>query len=172
MVENEFSLILYFVVLDLSGNSIVKENMQSSLMASEQKMKSDRKWQLFSRRQRRQLLTCFLGFILLFTLTNFLRLIPNNNDIPSPSSSSSTCHCSKSSLIVYEHGECFFNDLICYPGYGGERCEKSLTDEVTKAMKVTSKKEIRRRSLNSSPIDLIVLEIFIELYGQMRQLSK
>ena len=40
------------------------------------------------------------------------------------------CHCSKSSLVVINHGECFFDKLVCYPGFIGDQCEIKLKNEV------------------------------------------
>jgi hypothetical protein len=40
------------------------------------------------------------------------------------------CHCSKSSLVVINHGECFFDKLVCHPGFIGDQCEIKLKNEV------------------------------------------
>lgn len=131
-VINLFSLSLSlsfstFVVLDLSTKSRVKENRQSSLMASEQKMKCLRKYYP-SRRTTQRISPCLFALILLFALISLRQ--PVDEHTHTPPLPSFPCHCSASSLIVYEHGECFFDQLVCYPGYVGRRCEKRLNNEV------------------------------------------
>ncbi|CAF3193612.1 unnamed protein product [Rotaria sp. Silwood2] len=99
-------------------------------------------WQLFCqqgrrRRQQRQksifavtfglFITSLIGFFLLFQILN-------SDDIKtaysvSLQSSLPKCHCSKSSLVIFNHGECFFDQSVCYPGFIGDQCEIELKNE-------------------------------------------
>jgi hypothetical protein len=105
-----------------------------------QKMKCYRKWWLFSRQRKRQrhifiviLGLCTTSLLGLFLLNHVL----SSDDIKikylisheSPSSSVS-CYCSKSSLVTFNHGECFFDQPVCYPGFTGNQCEIQLKNEV------------------------------------------
>jgi len=103
-------------------------------------MKYYRKWWWFSRqRQRRRqqqifiiiglLTTSLLGFFLLNQVLS-LDNIKITYLIRYASSSSINCHCSKSSLVIFNHGECFFNQPVCYPGFIGNQCEIQLKNEV------------------------------------------
>jgi hypothetical protein len=102
-------------------------------------MKRYRKWQLFSRQRRQE--KCFLlilGLIstFLFGSSHFNQVINSNNitttglSVFTPLLPLPNCHCSKSSLVVINHGECFFDRLVCYPGFIGDQCEIQLKNEV------------------------------------------
>lgn len=98
-------------------------------------MKYYRSRWLFSRQRklRQQKKTIFIIILVIFLLSLFGIYIFNSDDFTiyqSPTTTSINCRCSKSSLIIYEHGECFFDELICYPGYTGNQCEIRIKNEV------------------------------------------
>ena len=101
-------------------------------------MKCYRNWQLFRRRQRQQSFILILGFFTTLILGSFLlNQVFNPDDITiidlntlAIPVSSLDCHCSKSSLVVINHGECFFDKLVCHPGFIGNQCEIKLKNEV------------------------------------------
>lgn len=111
-------------------------------MELKQKMKRYRKWQLFHRQRRRRRLQqqavfiTIIGLFITFIVgIYFLTETSNSNNVQTlyithNLSSPAQCHCSKSSLILFNRGECFFNQLVCYPGFTGDRCEIELTNEV------------------------------------------
>ncbi|CAF5006737.1 unnamed protein product [Rotaria sp. Silwood1] len=109
-------------------------------MELKQKMKCYRMWQLFSRqwcrrrRQQQKISTIIVTFGLLFTsLIGFFLLIHilNSDDVKTTylTSLQSKCYCSKSSLVIFNHGECFFDQPVCYPGFIGNQCEIELKNE-------------------------------------------
>ncbi|CAF2030198.1 unnamed protein product [Rotaria magnacalcarata] len=111
--------------------------MQSLSMELKEKMRCYRKCQLFSRRRQQQQSSFIVALGLFITsLTGFFLLIQVLNSdgirityVTAFSSSLPECHCSKSSLVVFNHGECFFNQPACYPGFIGDHCEIELKNE-------------------------------------------
>jgi hypothetical protein len=108
-------------------------------------MKCYRKCRLFSRqrKRRRQQIFIVIGLFITSLLGLFLlNQTLNLNNIKTLysityKSSSVNCHCSESSLIIFDHGECFFDQLVCYPGFGGNQCEIQLKNEVLKLIFIT-----------------------------------
>jgi hypothetical protein len=97
-------------------------------------MKYSRKLWLFSLHRRQRQFLLIIGLFLTSVL-GFLLLNQNlsSNDLKITaliSDTSASCYCSKSSLVIFDHGECFFDQLVCYPGFVGERCEIQLKNEV------------------------------------------
>jgi len=101
-----------------------------------QRMRCYRKWWLFSRQRKyqrqRQIFILILGLcttsLLGFLLLN--HVLSSDDIIISHKSPSVNCHCSKSSLVTFNHGECFFDQLVCYPGFVGNECEIQIENEV------------------------------------------
>ena len=110
-------------------------------MKLKQEMKHYRKRQLSNQRQHRQNVFFLIAFELFtvsfFGFYLFIRVL-NSRDtkatyqitLTSSSPSSPNCHCSKSSLVIINHGECFFDRLVCHPGFGGDHCDIELKNEV------------------------------------------
>ncbi len=106
-------------------------------------MKCYRKWKLFRRQRRQQQQENFFILILGLITTSVLGFFLFNQILSSDSirivhliryasssSSSINCHCSRSSLIILNHGECFFDQPVCYPGFIGDQCEIQIKNEV------------------------------------------
>lgn len=105
-------------------------------------MKCYRRWWLFSllkkrRRQQQKISIIILGLCIISLLGFYLlNYVLTSDDIKTINSKSSSiainCHCSKSSLLIFDHGECFFDQLVCYPGFIGKQCEIQIKNEVLK----------------------------------------
>ena len=126
-------------LLYLSRNSIVNKNTQSLSMKWEHKMKYYRRWQLLTRQRRRHqpIFTCLtFGFILLLILAiiSHIGIGTHPKAIEEfsapPLQLKSSCHCSRSSINYKANGECFFDQIVCYPGYTGHQCDVPVKNEV------------------------------------------
>ena len=95
-------------------------------------MKYYRQWQPFRgrRRRRQQQILIFILGLLTISLVGFFLFNSNETELITSASSLSRCNCSKTSLILFKHGECFFDQIMCYPGFGGNQCEIQLKNEV------------------------------------------
>ena len=129
-------------------------------------MKFLRKCPLVKRRRQQHLLTCFFGLILLCALLKLLYPIESTNETPAPPVS--LCQCSGSSLVTHPHGECFFDHLICYPGYVGHRCEVALTNEVNHFDRL---EDDENESLVFSRTDRTALVMSMKRFGTTSRLS-
>lgn len=113
---------------------IVRANIK---MKIQRKMKGYRTWCLFRRRRQQQeqifkpiviLLIIALGLFLLNLIlgSDHWAIFSDNFE----TSSNVNCHCSLSSFVALKHGECFFNQPVCHPGFVGRQCEIQLKNEV------------------------------------------
>jgi hypothetical protein len=104
-------------------------------------MKYYRRWQLLTRQRRRHqpIFTCLtFGFIILFIVAIISHFVEGTHpesieEISEPSvqlTSNASCHCSQSSVIVKGNGECFFDQIVCYPGFTGHQCDVPIKNEV------------------------------------------
>ena len=87
-------------------------------------MKCCRIRRLCRRLKRHERIYLLIGFLLAYSFGFFYL-----NQAKS-SRSSTNCYCSNSSLVTFEHGECFFNQRICHPGFDGVQCEIPMKNEV------------------------------------------
>jgi len=77
------------------------------------------------------LIICLFGLILfqqIHSIDELETMYPLQND--SSLKQFGYCYCSQSALIIFEHGECFFDHPICYPGFTGNTCQIRITNEV------------------------------------------
>jgi hypothetical protein len=101
-------------------------------------MKCYRKWRLCRRLKQQAQVFILMGFVLTYSLVFFhLSRTLSLDDVRSIYFKINkslvlpvNCYCSESSLIIFEHGECFFNQRVCHPGFAGSQCEIPLKNEV------------------------------------------
>jgi hypothetical protein len=83
-----------------------------------------RKWCLCRRLQQQEEVFILIGFLFTYSLVCLHLNRIKSLKLPI------NCYCSKSSLVIFEHGECFFNQHVCHPGFDGNQCEIPLKNEV------------------------------------------
>ena len=126
------------------------------------------RWKVLNTKQRRheQIFFCILAIGFLTTILNFFLYHKPNWSLTRQQNQSlaTACHCSQSSLIIYDTGECFFNELICYPGFTGDDCELKIINEVNER-NIFLDRGTNFCLLVLSLIEIIVQSIVIDLNG-------
>ena len=125
-------------------------------------MKYYRTWQLFVRERRRyqRVLLFILGLLATYFIGRyaanevFYAKGVTTTDRTATESLSPRCRCSQSSVVEFSNGECFFEALVCYPGFGGEQCDVQLTNEVRVARCVRTPVELSLQTYRAHcPLD-------------------